>query len=253
MEDINGTSRESKTKNFFKEHKKQIIVGLIILAVGFGGPFLIFQIIKVALNTEYPFTVVLSESMSPTIERGDLLILQGKNPENIINGTVASKDGDIIVYDAHGVWDSWPRGSVPSEPIVHRVVGKYYDDSTDKWMFYTKGDNDLTNPDIDPPDGSLVIDYKYPVPEDKILGVVIGRIPWIGNISIFFSTSNIGIILIIVVGALLVITVIWDIVSPEEDEEEKEKKEAEKKLRKKMEKQRKEEAEKVSMQDEFEF
>lgn len=247
----NEMPTRDKSESFFKEHKKQIIVGIIILTIGFGGPFIIFQIIKVSLNTEYPFTVVLSGSMNPTIYRGDLLILQGKAPADIANGTVEGKEGDIIIYDAHGVW-KYPY-SVPDEPIVHRVVGKYYDNSTEKWMFWTKGDNDATNPDIDPPDGTTnpYYDRQYAVPEDKILGTVVGRIPWIGNISIFFSTNNVGLILIIIVGALLIITVIWDIISPEEEDKDKKKKEE--KIRKKTMKVGEKKAEKVSMKDEFDI
>ena len=230
-----------------KKLSKKIIIGILIIAIGFGSPFIITLLMQAILQTQHPLVVVVSDSMNPAIYRGDLLILQGKNPIDIVNGTIEGKEGDIIVYDAHGVWDGWPNGQVPDEPIVHRIVNKWFDNSTGKWMFYTKGDNDVTNTNIDPPDGYFQVDYRYPVPEDKILGVVIGRVPYIGYVNIFLSENNIFLYLIIgILGTLLVISVIWDIISPEKEEEKDSKP-----IRNKG-KERQLTSEKIIIQDEFE-
>lgn len=249
MESNKKSSSIKNRKTPIKKKRKKIIIGVIIISVGFGSPFIINFLMQLILQTQHPLVVVVSDSMNPAIYRGDLLILQGKNPIDIVNGTITGKEGDIIVYDAHGVWDGWPNGQVPDEPIVHRIVNKWFDNSTGKWMFYTKGDNDVTNTNIDPPDGYFQVDYKYPVPEEKILGVVIGRVPFIGYVNIFLSENNIFLYLIIgILGALLIISVIWDIISPEKEKE----KEKESKLIKNKGEERQLTSEKIIIQDEFE-
>lgn len=57
-----------------------------------------------ALNTSHPFVVVLSGSMEPAIQRGDLLILSNRNH------TIQA--GEIVVYKVAG----------KDIPIVHRVI-----------------------------------------------------------------------------------------------------------------------------------
>ena len=91
-------------------------------------------------------------------------LISGYPAENIKDGTAVDKTGDIIVFDAQGLWSG-----APLEPIVHRVIGKY--NISDTWYFLTKGD---ANPSADP----------QPVPESRIIGVVVGRIPYIGWVKI---------------------------------------------------------------------
>ena len=148
-----------------REHsrKRKIIVSIILLAIAFSGAFLIYYALQVALDTRTPLVVVVSGSMEPNLHRGDLCFIKGKDPADIKNGTVEGKEGDIIVFDARGLWTY-----SPSDPIIHRVVNKWYDNG---WFFETKGDaNSL--PDDEP------------VPETRILGVVVGRIPYIGWVKI---------------------------------------------------------------------
>lgn len=180
--------------------KKKIIVGVILICFAFFGSFIIYFVMQVALNTQYPMVVVVSGSMEPNINKGDLLFLQGKNVEDIKSGTIEDQTGDVIVYDARGLW-----AGAPSEPIVHRVVNKY--EVNDTWYFETKGDANL---------------YKdrAPVPGDHVLGVVVGRIPFIGWIKIFLTETNIFLPLIIILAALLIISIVYDIIKGEEGEDE---------------------------------
>ena len=196
-----------KQKETKKVNKKDVIVGLIIIGIAFFGTFGVYGIMKVALHTEYPMVVVISGSMEPTIYRGDLLIVEGVNPEDVKVGTIEDKQGDIIVFDSQGVWP----GASP-EPIVHRVVGIYIDNSTGKYYFITKGDN---NPDTDPPGPGEVL-----LPAEKILGRVVSIIPKVGYIRIFLSEGNMGYYIIGLLGVLLIISIVKDILNPEEDEEE---------------------------------
>ncbi|MFX1425037.1 MAG: signal peptidase I [Promethearchaeota archaeon] len=177
--------------------KRKIIVGIILLSLAFSGAFLIYYIMQISLNTDSPMVVVVSGSMEPNLHKGDLLFLKGKDAEDIKNGTIEGKEGDIIVFDARGLWIH-----APSDPIVHRVVDKMYDNG---WFFLTKGD---ANPNPD----------EAWVPETRILGVVVGRIPYIGWVKIILTDSGLLIPLLVIVSALLVISIIWDLVKKEEDE-----------------------------------
>ncbi|MFX0083252.1 MAG: signal peptidase I [Candidatus Hodarchaeota archaeon] len=181
--------------------KRKIFVAVILLGVAFSGAFLVYFIMQVSLNTKTPMVVVVSGSMEPNLHKGDLLFLRGKDAENIKNGTIEGKEGDIIVFDARGLL-GWIKP--PSEPIVHRVIDKMYDNG---WFFLTKGD---ANP--------------YPdavwVPETRILGVVVGRIPYIGWVKIALTDSGLLIPLLVIVSVLLVISLIYDLAKKEEDEEE---------------------------------
>ena len=185
-------------------HKK-VIIAVVMICVAFFGSFLVYFILQVSLNTESPIVVVISGSMEPAIHEGDLLFVMGVDPENIKNGTAVDKDGDVIVFDARGLWFG-----APQEPIVHRVIEKYQ--IGDTWYFRTKGDaNSL-------PDAASV-------PEDNILGVVVGGIPYIGWVKIFLTESGLLIPLLIIVSALLIISIVRDIIKGEDEEQDKDNKE----------------------------
>ena len=64
---------------------------------------MIWNCLKLALWTESPIVVVLSGSMEPSMQRGDILVLHKTTPIAV---------GDIIVYTIEG----------EGIPIVHRVV-----------------------------------------------------------------------------------------------------------------------------------
>ncbi|MFX0077362.1 MAG: signal peptidase I [Candidatus Hermodarchaeota archaeon] len=181
-------------------HKK-IIIAVVLIAVAFFGSFVLYFILQVALNTESPVVVVISGSMEPNIHKGDLLFLMGKDPEDIRSGTALDQTGDVIVFDAQGLWIG-----APQEPIVHRIINKYQ--IGDTWYFTTKGD---ANSFPDPED----------VPESNIIGVVVGRIPYIGWVKIFLTDSHLLIPLLVVISALLIYSIVKDIIKGEDEEEDK--------------------------------
>lgn len=183
--------------------KRKIIVTVILLGLAFSGAFLIYYIMQMALNTDSPMVVVVSGSMEPKLHRGDLLFLKGKDAENIKNGTIEGKEGDIIVFDARGLWIT-----APSDPIVHRVVDKRYNNG---WEFLTKGDANSS------PDAEWV-------PENRILGVVVGRIPYIGWVKIALTDSGLLIPLLVIVSLLLVASIVWDLFNKEKETDSENKK-----------------------------
>lgn len=181
-------------------HKK-VIIAVVMIIIAFCGSFLVFFILQISFNTETPVVVVISGSMEPTIHEGDLLFVMGIDAKDIKNGTAEDKAGDVIVFNAQGLWFT-----APQEPIVHRVINKY--NISDTWYFQTKGDaNSL-------PDGA-------PIPESRIIGVVVGGIPYIGWIKLFLERSGLLIPLLVIISALLVISIVRDIFKGDDEEEDK--------------------------------
>jgi signal peptidase len=193
--------KNSKEKEKTPIPHKKVIIAVVMICIAFFGSFLLYFSLQVALNTEAPIVIVVSGSMEPNIREGDLLFVMGANPEDIKNGTAEDKNGDVIVFDARGLW-----AGAPEEPIVHRVVDKYKDGDT--FYFRTKGDaNSL-------PD-------QAPVPESRIIGVVIGGIPYIGWVKIVLTESGLLIPLLVIISAFLVISIIRDIFQEGDEDRDK--------------------------------
>lgn len=86
---------------------------------------MIWNIMKLVLYTESPVVVVLSGSMEPSMQRGDVLLLAKNTP---------IKNGDMIVYELEG----------ENIPIVHRVMTTQIDENGELNIL-TKGDNNPVN------------------------------------------------------------------------------------------------------------
>ncbi|MHA1193032.1 MAG: signal peptidase I [Promethearchaeota archaeon] len=181
--------------------KKKVIIAVLLISFAFFGSFIIYFVLQVSLNTQTPIVVVVSGSMTPYINKGDILFVQGRDPSMIQNGS-AEKDGDVIVFNAYGLWSS-----APLDPIVHRVIDKWYDGDT--WYFRTMGDaNSLPDP--------------VPISEDKVIGVVVGGIPFIGWIKIVLTESGLLIPLLVIISALFIISIVRDFIKEEEKDSDKE-------------------------------
>ena len=154
------------------EFRKTAIL-LVIVAICVGGFWLA---LSAALRTKFPLHVVVSESMVPTLQVGDLLVVQGVVNASGINAT--PETGDIIVFR---------KPTDPSEFIVHRAVDKVYRGGF--WFFKTKGDK---NPIADP----------WEVPENYVIGRVVGRVPLLGYLKIYLG-SPWGIALFIILILIL--------------------------------------------------
>ncbi len=185
-------------------HKK-IIIAVVMIVIAFFGSFLVYFILQISMNTESPIVVVISGSMEPNIHKGDLLFVMGTDADEINNG-------DVIVFNAQGLW-----GGAPLEPIVHRVIDK--NQIGDTWYFTTKGDANAY------PD-------QEDVPESRVLGVVVGGIPYIGWVKIFLTDSGLLIPLIVLISALLIISIVWDIVKGDDEDQDKTDKESQNNINK---------------------
>lgn len=153
----NKYEHTAKTKRMTRrelrnENPKSIIPIMIILLLLVGFIAGIFPVKPVA---------VMSNSMKPIFSRGYVLFSKKINGkfENI-------KEGDIIEFKSK-------KGI-----IIHKVVF-IEKDEVGKFLYTTKGDNNLT---IDP----------SKVSQDDVLGIVIGNIPYLGYPSVLFYEKVLG-------------------------------------------------------------
>jgi len=154
---------------------KTIILGIILL----GGVFAFWFGLRLGLRSDFPLLAVASGSMRPTLNVGDLIIVQGFSNFNDINA-VPAPDGTIVVFH---------KPSDPDELIVHRAISKV--DNNGTWYFQTKGDNNNT-PDYWSGGGTS----SGWVSQDLLVGGVVGVAPWVGNVPLFIRTPS-GLLLII--------------------------------------------------------
>ena len=123
----------------------------LYIVLGIALAFGVNQGMAFALQTDMPVVAVESNSMVPTFYKGDLLVLQGVPPEQLLVG-------DIIVFVPEG----------RTIPIVHRIIDKNPDGS-----FQTKGDAN-----------SQQLPFEKRITPDQIHGKEIAIIPFLGWVKI---------------------------------------------------------------------
>ncbi len=131
-----------------KMTKNPLLGDILYIFMGVILAFTIYTGLKFALMTDEPLVTVVSGSMIPTYEIGDMLFLQGVNSSEI-------EKGDVVVY-------YYPK---MDKLIIHRVYEMYDDGS-----FRTKGDNIITNTRAD----------NWVVQPEWVVGSPILRIPYLG-------------------------------------------------------------------------
>lgn len=137
----------------------------------------------------YKAYVITTDSMKPTLNKGDIIISKRQKEDKI-------KQGDIITYIQNG------------ETITHRIIEiKKHED---KNQYITKGDNNTL-------EDSEKVNYE------QIEGVKIIKIPLLGNILSFLKDEIIVLIIILIV----LILYFYKITQQEKREERRKKKEIE--------------------------
>ena len=197
-----NTDNEAVT--FVREMLESVVV---VLAVG----LLLFAISGVWP----PMVAVESGSMEPQMHRGDLIFVMDQHrltPEAAQDGTGIvtyqtgertgyssfNRPGDVIIYQ--------PDGTNGETPIIHRAM--FWVDEGENWYdeadsssignadscddlpncpapnagFITKGDN---NPGYD-----QVLGISDPVHPTWIRGTAELKIPWLGHVRLFFSSTS---------------------------------------------------------------
>lgn len=123
--------------------------------------------------------VVYSDSMSPTIEAGDLVVVTSADPASL-------SEGDIITFRTDG------------GRVTHRIVS--VEESDGGLRFRTKGDAN------EAPD-------REPVRPSQVVGTVWITIPLVGHV-VAFAGTDIGLLVFVVAPAVvLVVTEVYSLYS----------------------------------------
>ncbi|KAK0660454.1 putative signal peptidase complex catalytic subunit SEC11C [Cercophora samala] len=125
--------------------------------------FMMWKGLSVISDSPSPIVVVLSGSMEPAFQRGDLLMLWNRN---LFTETSV---GEVVVYNVKD----------KDIPIVHRVISKFGTGPTAKLL--TKGDNN------DSDDTKLYAPGQNYLVREDIIGSVVGYMPFVGYVTIMLS------------------------------------------------------------------
>lgn len=147
-----------------------LIVNLTILVKNVSGQGKIASVGGVT-----PF-IVLTDSMNPTIESGDLVVCRETDADSV-------REGDIIAF-----FD--PEGS-GSSVVTHRVAA-IDRDAAGKLSFTTKGDANNT-------------EDAAAVPAENLIGTYWFRAPGVGNVALFLQSPQGVLVCVAVPVALLLI------------------------------------------------
>lgn len=137
---------EEVERTYKKKHITTLIPSIIIVAI---------LVYLTSGYFHYWAIAVASGSMSPTIEKGDVVIIEkldGKFDSLKIGDTVAFKYENIVV--------------------VHRLIKIVNEDK--KYYFYTKGDANIK-------------EDNFPISEDMMIGTVNHKIPFIGKPTVWLN------------------------------------------------------------------
>lgn len=86
---------------------RQIATQVLNFGLVLSTAFMLWKGLSVATNSPSPIVVVLSGSMEPAFQRGDLLFLWNRGQDTQV--------GEVVVYNIKG----------KDIPIVHRVVRRF--------------------------------------------------------------------------------------------------------------------------------
>lgn len=171
---------ENKTKNKKSALSKvfsilsYIILGIMLLLV-------VYSVYMKATNTipnffGYSIMQIVSPSMEPEIKTGDYIITKECKPNEV-------KEGDIISF-----YSLDP--AIKDKPNTHRVI-EINTDENGSLVFTTKGDN---NP----------IKDKYPVTQDKLIGICQGSVGWLTAIGRVVNNPIVFFLIVLIPAGVLV-------------------------------------------------
>ncbi|KAI9678765.1 MAG: Signal peptidase complex catalytic subunit [Caeruleum heppii] len=142
---------------------RQLATQILNFALILSTAFMLWKGLSVATDSPSPIVVVLSGSMEPAFQRGDLLFLWNRAQEVRI--------GEIVVYNVRN----------KDIPIVHRVVRRF-GGGEKPLQLLTKGDNNNAD------DTELYARGQDYLDRSKdIIGSVKGYIPLVGYVTIMLS------------------------------------------------------------------
>lgn len=175
-----------------------ILIGIVICTFVFS-----YQIAGYILHTSSPWVVATGVSMEPTMQSGDLVIVKGIDPENLVVG-------DVILFQqvSYNVTSSLNGGTSGflSIPVMHRIVNMLR--IGNHTYFRTQGDNPNQKRD------------EWFVPEEGILGKAILIVPKLGLVVFWLSMIEVKLFLIsLIIFGLF----IWPSIKPRKKQDENKK------------------------------
>ena len=129
--------------------------------------------------------VIVSGSMSPTIEVNDLVVIYAQDEYEV---------GDVVTYEG------------ATKSVTHRVISKRVDEGTGEIYYETKGDNPINASDGE-------------IHESKIIGKVVLTVPKFGYVQEFIQ-KPMGMLTVFICGGILII--LTEFLTREKDNEEEE-------------------------------
>ena len=157
-----------------KQSWRSLILSLSLSAMCFLVVFGVFQASRIVLDTDVPYVVAEGISMHPNINNGDIIVFRGVEPEEV--GV-----GDIIIFNV----PEELKEELPPR-VTHRVVDVKL--TQVGLVFRTKGDNAPLD--------------SWEVHEEKVLGRMVMRIPYVG-IFILLAKTPLGIVVLVGIFLLL--------------------------------------------------
>lgn len=159
MEIVETQIRE--LKKLWKNKRLLVHQGLNLAMIVFSA-LMIWKGLMFITKSESPVVVVLSGSMEPAFQRGDILFLNNqKNPIRV---------GEVVVFKIKD----------REIPIVHRVM-KIHEKVNGTVELLTKGDNNRVD------DRGLYAPGQLWLARDDILGRAIGTLRYVGMVTIILN------------------------------------------------------------------
>jgi signal peptidase I len=141
-------------------NKRQLTFQVLNLAMIVFSALMIWKGLMFVTKSESPVVVVLSGSMEPAFQRGDILFLNNANHEVFV--------GDVVVFKIKD----------RDIPIVHRILKVHQDAVTQEVELLTKGDNNRVD------DRGLYAPGQLWLKREDILGKAVGTLRYVGMVTI---------------------------------------------------------------------
>ncbi|KAK6415363.1 Signal peptidase complex catalytic subunit [Oleoguttula sp. CCFEE 5521] len=142
---------------------RQLAAQVLQFALVLSTAFMLWKGFSVVTDSGSPIVVVLSGSMEPAFQRGDLLFLWNRRQETQV--------GEVVVYNVRD----------KDIPIVHRVIRRFGGGSKPLQLL-TKGDNNAADDTELYARGQSFLDRKQ-----DVVGSVAGYVPYVGYVTILLS------------------------------------------------------------------
>lgn len=170
-----------KTMDSIKSAKiRQSASHVVSLGIVVTSALMMWKTLICITGSTSPIVVVLSESMEPGFQRGDILFLHmGKGP---------IRAGEIVVFNVDG----------RDIPIVHRVIKVHEQKDNGEVDVLTKGDKNPRD------DRGLYAPGQLWLRQDHIMGRAVGFVPYFGWATIIMNDKPVVKYVLIGAVALLV-------------------------------------------------